>query len=149
MQEPALSRLYPMACPSWYQHEMQYLALIGVILAGLWLVLVAGLMWFLPDRCLRWLGLMASTWRINIIELGLRGLAGLALVGRAEMSKAPTAFEISGWFIVVTSILILLTPRRLHAAYAVWWSGKLPSSFVRLMALPTAIGGALIVYAAI
>jgi hypothetical protein len=128
---------------------MQYLALIGVILAETWLVLVAGLMWFWPDRCLRWLGLMASTWRINIIGLGLRGLAGLALVGRAGLSKAPAAFEISGWFIIVSSVLILLTPRRLHAAYAVWWSGKLPSAFVRLMALPTAIGGALIAYAAI
>lgn len=127
---------------------MQYLALIGVILAGTWLVLVAGLMWSLPNRCLGWLGLMASTWRINIIELGLRGLAGLGLVGRAEMSKAPAAFELSGWFIVVTSILILLAPRRRHAAYAVWWSSKLPSSFVRLMSLPTAISGALIAYAA-
>lgn len=128
---------------------MQNLALVSVIIAAAWLVFMAGLMWSVPDRCLRWLGLMASTWRINIIELVLRAFAGLALVGRAEMSKAPTAFESSGWFIVVTSILLLLTPRRLHAAYAVWWSGKLPSSFVRLMALPTAIGGALIAYAAI
>ena len=145
----ALSRRYPKVHQSWYRHKMQHLALVCVILAGAWLFFVAGLMWFLPDRCLRWLSLMASTWRINIIELGLRAIAGLAFVGRAEMSKAPAAFEISGWFIVVTSISILLTPRRLHAAYAVWWSGKLPCSFVRLMALPTAIGGALIVYAAI
>lgn len=128
---------------------MQILALVGVILAGIWLILVAGLMWFAPDRCLRWLGLMASTWPINIIELGLRMLAGLALVGRAEMSKSPAIFEICGWFIAVTSVMILLTPRRAHAAYAVWWSSKLPTSFVRIMAFPTALGGALIAYMAI
>ncbi len=128
---------------------MQFVALLGVLLASGWLALVGWLMWNRPNDCLHWLGLMASTWRINVTELGLRGLAGAALVVRSPSSKLPEQFEIVGWFVLVSSVVLILIPRRWHAAYAVYWSRKLSAKFVRLAAPLTAAFGISLGYLAI
>jgi len=106
-------------------------------------------MWNRPGDCLRWLSMMASTWKINATELGLRGLAGAALIVRSPSAKAPDGFEVAGWFILASSVALLLTPRRVHAAYAVWWSKKLPEAFVRSMSPITAVVGVVVIYLAI
>ncbi len=128
---------------------MQIVALAAVVLSGLWLIVVAWLMWARPRNCLSWLNLFASTWRINVTELSLRATVGLALLVRSPSSKAPDLFEIGGWFIFVTSIMLLIVPRPWHSAYAVWWSKKLPTSFVRAMAPLTAAAGLLLIYVAL
>lgn len=128
---------------------MQTASLILVLFSAAWLLFVGGLMLFRPDDCLRWLSQMASTWRINVTELGLRGLAGAALVVRSPSSKMPEVFEIGGWFIVATSVILLLIPRRWHAAYAVWWSNKLSSAQVRLASPFSAVFGLTLAYLAI
>lgn len=128
---------------------MQFGALMIVVLASAWLVLVSWLMWNRPNDCLRWLGLMASTWQINVTELGLRGLVGAALVVRSASAKVPDQFELVGWFVLFSSIFLLLIPRKWHAAYAVWRSEKLSARFVKLMSPPTAALALLLTHLAI
>lgn len=128
---------------------LQWLALGGVLLGSLWLVFVGWLMWTRPRDCLRWLGLFASTWQINIVELGLRGATGLAMICRAPWSKVPDFFEFGGSFIVLSSLAILLVPRRWHAAYAVWWSNHLPVLVLRMLAPVTVLAGGLFAYLAL
>ncbi len=128
---------------------MQIVALAAVALSGLWLIVIAGLMWARPQNCLSWLSKFASTWQINVTEMSLRGAVGLSFLVRSPSSKAPELFEIGGWFIFVTSIMLLIVPRRWHAAYAVWWSKKLPTSFVRAMAPLTAAAGLTLIYVAL
>lgn len=128
---------------------MQIVALILVLLSSAWLVFVAWLMWKRPADCLRWLSLMATTWQINVTELGLRGLAGVALVLRSDSSKAPDLFELGGWFILVSSMVLLLVPRRWHAAYAVWWSKKFSAKNVRLVSPLSGLFGLTLAYLAL
>lgn len=106
-------------------------------------------MWARPSDCLRWLGMLGSTWKINIAELGLRALAGAAVVVRSSSAKAPDGFELAGWFILVSSVALLLIKREWHAAYAVWWSKKLPENYIRLMSPITAAAGLMLIYLAI
>lgn len=117
---------------------MQAIALSVIVLASAWLGLVAGLMISRPRRCLHWLGLFASTWQINLTELGLRAATGAALIVRAPESKAAPPFEAAGWFLIVTAALLAAIPRRWHAAYAVWWSRRIAPWVVQASAVPAA-----------
>jgi hypothetical protein len=114
----------------------------------LWLIATGVFMAFLPDRTLHVLSLTASTRTVNNVEQGLRLLAGVALLLRAPASKLPQAFEIAGWFIVLSSLLLLVLPLRWHSAYACWWADRLAPATVRAVAPFSALAGCGIIYAA-
>jgi len=130
------------------------LALILVVAAGLWLVAVAALMALRPLRCLHLMekmraNLEGSNWRLQVTEQGLRVLAGAALIVRAPASKLPFVFEVAGWLLVGTSLLVLAAPMRWHAAYGMWWVKRLTPRMIRILSpIPASVGAGLI-YAAL
>lgn len=128
---------------------LQALALIAILAAAGWLAFVAVLCLAKPEAARAGLAAMGGTPAIHFGEHGLRGLAGLAMILRAEASKVPFAFESIGWFLIATSAIILLLPRRWHHAYARYWADHIPDWAFRLAALPTAIGAVLLAYAAL
>jgi hypothetical protein len=133
---------------------VQSAALIIVIAAGLWLAGVGALMAFRPgyglELCERMTAsLEASNWRVNVIEQGLRIIAGAALVIRAPASKFPMAFEVAGWILVATSVLIVAAPARWHGAYGRWWMGRLAPLALRVLSPVPVLAGAGLIYAAL
>jgi hypothetical protein len=132
---------------------LQSAALIIVIAAGLWLAGVGALMAFRPSYCLELFermtaNLEASNWRLNITEQGLRIAAGAALVMRAPASRLPMAFEVAGWILVASSVLILVVPVRWHGAYGRWWVGRIAPPAVRVLSPVPVLAGAGLIYAA-
>jgi len=124
---------------------MLMLAKFGVVATALWLIFAAVLMAFYPQRCLIILRKMGSTPAIHFEEHILRGLAGISLMGIAAHTSFPKAFLIVGGFLLATSILIGLAPRRWHHKYAVYWSEKIPPLALRLMSsVPLIVGWYLI-----
>ena len=128
---------------------MQIVAIAILLVTSLWLVTVAVLMAARPALCLDLMARMATTHRINLTEQSLRMTFGLALIVRAPESKLPLLFEIGGWFIVVTSILIMILPLRWHRAYAIWWGGKLTPITVRTLSPLSLVMGGGLAYATI
>ena len=128
---------------------MLLIGLVGVIAAGLWLISAGAFMALQPEKALRVLRLTASTRTINNVEQGLRLLAGLALLLRSPASKLPQPFEVAGWFIILSSLVLLILPLNWHSAYAVWWADHLSSATVRLVAPLSALAGIGLIYAAI
>lgn len=127
---------------------METAALIVIVVSGIWLIAVALLMALQPSRFLHLLSLTASNWRVNLTEQGLRLLAGIALIVRADASELPLLFQVGGWFVVASSVVLLLIPLRWHASYAIWWSRKLTLRSVRAIAPVSAAFGAALIYAA-
>ena len=132
---------------------MQTIALIVVAAAGLWLVGVAFLMALRPRYCLHLFEKMSanlerSNLRLQFTEQGLRVLAGVALIVRAPASKLPLIFEVAGWLLVATSLLIMLVPVRWHGAYGRWWVGRIPPLAIRLLFPVPMMAGAGLIYAA-
>ncbi len=133
---------------------MQTIALIVVTAAGLWLVGVAVLMALRPRYCLRLLGTMSanlerSNWRLQFTEQGLRVLAGVALIVRAPASRLPPVFEVAGWLLVATSLLIMAAPIRWHGAYGMWLLKRLTPLMLRILCAVPAAAGAGLIYAAL
>ena len=129
-------------------------ALVVVAAAGLWLVRVAFLMALRPRYCLHLFEKMSanlerSNWRLQFTEQGLRVLAGVALIVRAPASKLPLIFEVAGWLLVATSLLIMVVPVRWHGAYGRWWVGRIPPLAIRLLFPVPMMAGAGLIYAAL
>ncbi len=106
-------------------------ALTGLI--AVWLIIAGVVMALRPAFALTVVARAGSTVGLQWLEHTLRFLAGIVLVLVAPESRAPQALLIIGGFIAVTSILILLLPRRWHHAYAVWCARTLPPWLVRLL----------------
>lgn len=128
---------------------LQMLALVAILAAAGWLAYVAVLCLLRPEGARAGLAAMGSTVAIQFGEHFLRGLAGLAMILRADASKAPDAFALIGWFIVATSAIILLLPRRWHHAYALYWAERIPGWAFRIAAFPTLAGAVLLAYVAL
>ncbi len=143
---------------------MSTAALIILAMASVWLITVAGLMLFAPSRALAMLRLTAASRTVNNVEQGLRlvvGAApvdyrstgrtlvvGAALVVRAPASLFPLAFEVAGWFVVASSIALLVMPLRWHSSYARWWADRLGPRSVQALAPFSAAAGLALLYAA-
>lgn len=122
------------------------IARYGVIAFGLFIILAGVWMLVRPAGCRAILAKMGSTPLIHYGEHAVRALGGLCLIGAASASKAPLILTVAGWFIVVSSIVIALAPRRWHAAYAVWWAERLPLWAYRALAPVSLIGGAALIW---
>lgn len=125
---------------------MLVLAKLGVFASAVWLLFAFAAMLFTPDRCLKFLRKMGSTPAIHFGEHILRGLAGLSLMGIASETSYPKAYFIIGGFLLTTSILIGLAPRRWHHKYAVYWADKVSPLALRIMSVvPFVVGVYLII----
>jgi hypothetical protein len=125
----------------------QQVAMYGIWAFTAWLTLIGLIMAFAPARALAMLRLAGSSVLINVGELGMRLVFGLALVGTHPVSKFPHFFLYFGAFMAASSVLILLIPRRWHSAYAVWWANRLPAWFLRVMAPVTFAAAGALLYA--
>ena len=133
---------------------MQTAAFIIVVAAGVWLIGVALLMAFLPSYCLHLFekmsaNLAAHNWRLNLMEQGLRILAGAAFIMHASASKLPLLFQVAGWMIVASSLMILVLPMKWHGAFGFWWHKRLTPLILRLLSPLPAAAGAGLLYAAL
>lgn len=128
---------------------MEQLGLVGTAAAGFWLICIGGFMALLPDNALRVLRLTASTRTVNNSEQVLRLIAGLAFLLRSPASKLPEVFEIAGWFIILSSLALLVLPLSWHSAYAIWWADRFNPATVRLLAPISALAGIGLIYAAV
>lgn len=120
-----------------------------ILIAAGWLVCVSLIALAAPETARRGLASMGSTAAIQFGEHIPRAVVGIAFVVRAAESKAPLLFSAGGWFLLVTSIAIMLAPRHWHAQYARWWAERIPRWGFRMAALAALPAAAAIAYAAL
>jgi len=112
---------------------------------GLWMIGLGGFMAVAPRRALAALAAMGGTARVHFGEMGIRVLAGAALMLASGGSRIPQALWLVGAFLVVSAVVLMLLPRRWHSAYSRWWAGRIPVWGVRVVApMSVLIGGVLI-----
>ena len=115
------------------------------VAAGLWLIALGVYMLVQPRGALAALARMGGSTPIHFGEMALRILIGLALIGAAPGSRFPLAVTVIGGFLIASALVLLILPRRWHAAYSTWWSRHIPVRAVRLIApLSWAMGAILI-----
>lgn len=73
-----------------------------------------------PARVRAFLGHFAGSARAHFTELFLRVVVGVAFLCFAPFSARPLLFEAFGMVLLLTSVLLVFVPWRLHRRFAAW-----------------------------
>lgn len=125
---------------------MIYLSKWIVLLFGLFLVMVGFLMLLNPKKARETLQKAGSTNFINYAEITIRIIPAAAMVIYADYSKFTEFFHLLGWFMILTSAVLYLVPRKLHHAYAMKSASYLKPLYIRFLSLFSFIFGGFIIY---
>ncbi|MEQ8907209.1 hypothetical protein [Ekhidna sp.] len=118
-----------------------------IVAFGLFIVFVGLLMLLAPERAIAALKKAASTSLINYSEITLRLIPAVSLVLYAGFSRYPVVFNYFGYFMIITSAVLYLIPRRLHHQYALWNASLLTPMKVRLISPFSFLLGGYFIYA--
>jgi uncharacterized membrane protein YfcA len=90
-----------------------------ILLFGAFIIFAGLLMLFFPKKARASLRKAGSTNLINYTEITLRLVPAIAMIWYTEDSKSPLAFEIFGWFMLVTSLVLYMIPRKWHHHFSI------------------------------
>lgn len=117
-----------------------------VLLFGVFIIIVGGLMFFAPEKARAFLRKAGSTNFINYAEITLRLIPAAALILYADFSKFPEAFNLLGYFMLITSMILYLVPRRIHHGFSMKSADILTPTYFRLVSPLAFLFGGLIIY---
>ena len=120
----------------------------GILLVGVGLTILSIVIFLAPRRALHGLGRFGSTPQIHFGELSLRALIGVVFLAGAPATRHPAAVAVIGGFLIVTALILMILPRRWHAAYSTWWAQRITAAQVRLLAPVSLAAGAVLVWVA-
>ncbi len=116
-----------------------------LIAFGIFFIGVAGLMFFNPKRARSILRKAGSTPFIHFAELSLRMIPGIAFIVYANSSNFPFVFNCIGWFIIISSLILMIIPRKMHHQFSNTAADVLkPPYFQWLSPISVLIGGILL-----
>jgi uncharacterized protein YjeT (DUF2065 family) len=117
-----------------------------VLLFGFLIITMGLLMLLNPKRARVTLQKAGSTNFINYTEITLRLIPAVSLIIAAPVSKYPQFFEIFGWIMTITSLLLFCIPRRWHHAFSLKSAEILTPLYFRLISPFAIFGGGFIVW---
>lgn len=120
-----------------------------VIFFGIFLILVGFLMLFAPSMARQTLRKAGSTNFINYSEITIRMIPATGLILYGEFSKSPDLFSVLGWFMIITSLLLYIVPRRIHHSYSLRWAEIIKPFYFQLISPFSFLFGGFLIYAVI
>lgn len=93
-------------------------ALLLVLAAGLFLLALAGAAFLRPALARRFLSAFASSPGKHYFELAVRLAAGSAFVVAAPRMPVPLPFQVFGWALVLSTLVMACLPWRWHQRFA-------------------------------
>ncbi len=120
-----------------------------VILFGIYVIFAGFLMLLAPKKARRILRKAGSTNFINYTEITIRLILAIVIILFADFSKVPEAFQILGWFMLITSVVLYAVPRRIHHKFSTKSAAILKPFYFRLIAPFAFLFGGLIIYNAL
>jgi uncharacterized membrane protein YfcA len=120
-----------------------------VLLFGVFIISAGFLMLFAPEKARATLRKAGSTNVINYAEITIRLIPALALILHSKFSKTPEVFHILGWFMLITSLILYLVPRKLHHKFSMKSAKLLRPLYLQLISPFAFLFGGLIIYNAL
>ena len=100
---------------------------------GIFLIFAGFLMLFDPKRARTTIGKAGSTNFINYAEITIRLIVSIALILYADFCRYPEIFQVVGWFMLVTSLILYLVPRKIHHGFSSKAANTLKPLYLRLL----------------
>lgn len=109
-------------------------------------MVAGGIMLMKPQIARSTLRKAGSTNFINYAEITLRMVPAIGLILVAETSRFTEVLKIFGWFMLITSLLLYLVPRKWHHAFSNQCADVLKPLYFQFIAPFSFLIGILIIY---
>jgi uncharacterized membrane protein YfcA len=116
-------------------------------LFGLFLVYSGFLMFFKPEKVRTIIGKAGSTYFINYTELGIRLIIGISFLISTIYSNYELQFKLIGYFLMISALLLMLVPIKMHNNFAKNAAKKLKPIYLKICAPFAILFGFLVLYA--
>ena len=120
-----------------------------VVLFGIFIILAGFLMLFAPKKARQTLRKAGSTNLINYAEITIRMIPAIALILYSDFSKFPEFFKILGWFMLITSLILYIVPRKMHHNYSLKSADILKPIYFQLISPLSFLFGYLLIYSTV
>lgn len=117
-----------------------------IILFGIFFISVGLIMLFAPKKARKILRKAGSTNFINYAEITIRMIPATALILYSDFSKFPDYFEIFGWFMLITSLVLYFVPRQIHHKYSLMCADIIKPLYFQLISPFAMLIGIIIIY---
>ena len=87
-----------------------------------------------------------STNLINYAEITIRLIPAIALILSASLSSFPMIFEVFGWTMFITSLILYLVPRKTHHSFSMKSADILKPVYFRIISPFAVLLGLFIIY---
>lgn len=126
-------------------------ALAVVFASGLFLAGLGAVSLLQPRLARQFLGGFAGSAAKHYVELGLRGVVGLAFIAASQRLPGALLFQAAGWVLVATTVALAAVPWRRHQQFARWSVPKAMAYLPLIGVSSLVLGGAVLAsaYAAI
>mgnify|MGYP006142037163 FL=1 len=121
----------------------------GIIICfGVFLIYSGFLMFLNPEKARAIIGKAGSTFVINYGELVTRLVLGICFVICAKMNAYEQYFSIFGYFLIISAVILMLTPMKTHHKFSTKAAEALKPIYLRICA-PFSIAFGLLILVAI
>ncbi len=124
---------------------IEQVAAIPVVLAGMFMMGLAGVAVFAPEKGKRFLLGFASTKKVHLLELAVRLVVGIAMIASAPRMQFTPIFTTFGWVLVITTVGMGLLPWTMHKRFAEW-AVPMATKTMGLIGAGSLMGGLLILW---
>ncbi len=125
---------------------MEFIAQFTLIIFGIFLIGSGFLMLLKPTVVRRMVRKAGSTALIHYTELSFRMVPAISFILYADYSHYPTSFKFIGWYILVTSIILMFIPHILHNKISNQFADFLTPGIFQLFSPLAFILGGLLIY---
>ena len=117
-----------------------------IILFGFFIIGSGFLMLLKPKIAREKLRRFASTNFTNYTEITIRMIIGIALILYSDFCKYQEAFEIFGWFMLITALILYCVPRKWHHEFSMKSADVIKPFYFRIISPFALLLGGLIIY---
>ncbi len=120
-----------------------------LILFGVYIFLAGIIMLLKPGKAREILRKAGSSNFINYAEITLRMVPAIGFILYSDHSKYPDIFKLIGWFMLATSIILLLIPRKFHHNFSLRSAEVLKPLYFQIISPFALLIGVIIIYSII
>jgi len=117
-----------------------------VLLFGAFIIFVGFIMLFTPKKARATLRKAGSTNFINYMEITIRMIPAVAMILYADFCKYPEVFKFFGWFMLITSLILYIVPRKTHHNFSLKSAEILKPIYFQLISPFSFLFGGLIIF---
>ena len=118
----------------------------AVILFGIFIITAGFIMLFAPGKARQILRKAGSTNLINYMEITIRMIPAAGLILYSDFSRYPEFFEILGWFMLATSLILYFVPRQIHHNFSLKSAELIKPLYFQFFSFFAFLFGTVIIY---